>query len=194
MSSQSALIKRAGWRDNPEVAQSLKTGAEEQISWLNDLSPRQHQAGRGEGPYHDWCGRRWWRWAGGGGRVYVARQWKLSASEWSVFINLEPLPCQRERTVPGGGEPAGGGVKQNTICIPQAHLLTRSPLHSHSPPAPPLRLADQLPVRLFNFAEIGPWQLCHADEKSGSLSRLVHLVRRLSRRANSDTSPHHLWG
>lgn len=91
---------------------------------------------------------------------------ELSSSEWSVFINLEPLSCQKERVALAGGEQIGGG---ETL---KAHLHTISLFifslaHTHTllaPPAPPPK-AGQFTVRPFNFPEIGLWQLCHADEK-----------------------------
>lgn len=64
---------------------------------------------------------------------------------------------------------------------PGEHLHTTSLfIYRHvralqSPP-PPL-CAGEFTVRPFNFTEIGPWQLCHADEevfeKSGTLSHLI---------------------
>lgn len=97
---------------------------------------------------------------------------ELSLNEWSVFINLEPLPCQKERLVLEGGKQTGGGEKQ------KAHLNTTSLFifHTHTPcSSSPSPQAGQFTVRLFNFPEIGLWQLCHDDEKSGSLSHLIYL-------------------
>lgn len=45
MSSSSALIKRRGWQDNPEVACSLMMAEEGQISWLNGFPPSRLQGG-----------------------------------------------------------------------------------------------------------------------------------------------------
>ena len=93
--------------------------------------------------------------------------------EWSVFITLEPLSCQKARMELERGEQVEGGVKQ------KAYLHTLGLFvftHAHSPllqPLPPQ--VGQFTVRLFNFPEIGMWQLCHADEESGSLSHLICL-------------------
>lgn len=78
---------------------------------------------------------------------------ELSLNEWSVFINLELLPCQKERP----GNKQGEGWSTKPICIRQAYSF-----HSALGPLPQ---PATFTVRPFNFPEIGLGRLCHADEE-----------------------------
>lgn len=91
--SSSALIKWTGWPDNPQEAESLTARGEEQISWLNNFlmcpSPAHNEGGPRPWLMHSEA----WR------KCLCDSPAELSPNEWSVFINLEPLSCQKERRV-----------------------------------------------------------------------------------------------
>lgn len=111
---------------------------------------------------------------------------ELSLDDWSVFINLEPLSCQKERRVLERGEQNGGRRE------PQEHLHTTSVfIYRHvralqSPPLPPR--AGQFTVRPFNFTEIGLWQLCHADEEVFEKSVTSHVAQHWCSHTSSSSS------
>lgn len=98
-----------------------------------------------------------------GGSVYVACQlschWmsEVSSSIWSHYHVKRRGWCLKE------GDRMGEERSRKAICILQAYSFSHT--HTHSLLQPLLPQAGQFTVRLFNFAEIGLWQLCHADEK-----------------------------
>lgn len=141
----------------------IKGGRGDQISWLNNLPPRRCRTGRRAGPGEWWMRRR-------GGGIYVP-----CGYEWSVFITLGPLSCQKARMVLEGGEQVeGGAAESQSAFLRFIHFLAHTHIHNPHSLCPSSRAA-QFTVRPFNFPEIGMWQLCHADEKSGSLSHAIYL-------------------
>lgn len=91
--SSSALIKWTGWPDNPQEAESLTARGEEQISWLNNFLMCPSPAHKEGGPRPWLMHSEAWR------KCLCDSPAELSPNEWSVFINLEPLSCQKERRV-----------------------------------------------------------------------------------------------
>lgn len=147
-------------QDNPEVARSLRVTRGGQISWLNKPSSAEQAAGRS---LLEW----WMRGCGGkplcplaGGVVTEWVKWLhqfgaiiMSKGEDGAWRN------KLEEEEMGGAEP---------ICILQVYSSSPTPLE------PLLPWPGPFTVRLFNFPEIGLWQLCHADERSGSQSHLIY--------------------
>lgn len=128
--SSSALIKWTGWPDNPQEAESLTARGEEQISWLNNFLLYSSPAHKEGGPRPWLMHSEAWR------KCLCDSPAELSPNEWSVFINLEPLSCQKERRVLEGGG-------QESICIQQAYSFTGTYVCSSPLPLP--RVQASLP-------------------------------------------------